>query len=124
MCDFAGIDTPFSMQGKSLRALAEGKTVNAWRDQVVSEASIILSREDEIATGRMVRTDRFKYIAYSLGRHREQLFDLDKDAGELSDLSENPEYKFVLAEHRKRLMNWIFEMNDSFNFIDPNQSKV
>jgi arylsulfatase A-like enzyme len=102
LCDYAGIEPPPGLSGRSVRALAEGREVDAWRDQVAVESR----------AGRMLRTDRFKYNVYESGRHREQLINLANDPGEMINLAENPKYKDVLTDHRKRLRRWVEQIGD------------
>ena len=102
LCDYAGITPPADLPGRSVRALAEGRTSATWRDQVVVDSH----------AGRMVRTDRFKYCVYATGKHREQLTDLVKDPGEMQNLAEEPAYAQVLDEHRKRLRSWVEKTDD------------
>jgi choline-sulfatase/glucosamine-6-phosphate deaminase len=90
------------LRGRSVRALAEGRAVDGWREQVVVESR----------AGRMIRTDRFKYVVYESGRHREQLTDLEADPGEMTNLAEDPKHRDVLEEHRRRLRRWVEETND------------
>lgn len=103
LCDYAGIDPPQGLPGRSVRALAEGRQDESWRDQLVVESR----------AGRMLRTDRFKYNVYESGKHREQLIDLKDDPGEMVNLAENPDYKDVLRQHRKRLRGWVEETDDA-----------
>jgi len=103
LCDYAGIETPEGLNGRSLRALAQGKNVRKWRDFVVSESQ----------NGRMLRTDRFKYCIYDSGRDREQLIDLKNDSGEMKNLAEVEDYKGVLERHRRLLREWVERTDDS-----------
>jgi len=102
LCDYAGVEPPADLRGRSVRALAEGREVDGWPDQVVVESR----------AGRMVRTDRFKYVVYEDGRHREQLTDLEADPGEMTNLAEDPKYRDVLEDHRRRLRRWVDETGD------------
>jgi len=102
LCDYAGVEPPPDLRGRSVRALAEGREVDGWPDQVVVESR----------AGRMIRTDRFKYVVYEDGRHREQLTDLEADPGEMTNLAENPKYRDVLEDHRRRLRRWVDETGD------------
>jgi choline-sulfatase len=96
LCDYAGIETPANMRGRSLRAVLEANA-GSRRDFIVSEASS--------NTGRMVRTGRYKYITYK-DDTVEQLFDMKKDAGETKNLAARSRYASILAEHRKLLKDW------------------
>jgi arylsulfatase A-like enzyme len=102
LCDFAGIEPPPDLRGRSVRPLAEGRQVDSWRDEVVVESQ----------AGRMLRTDRFKYVVYESGAHREQLMDLRADPGEMVNLAETPKYREVLNEHRQRLRRWVDTTGD------------
>jgi choline-sulfatase len=50
----------------------------------------------------MIRHGKYKYVHYVT--YRPQLFDLEKDPEELSDLATNPAYASVLAECHQRLL--------------------
>jgi len=102
LCDYAGIEPPADLRGQSVRPLAEGRDAEAWRDEVVVESR----------AGRMLRTDRFKYVVYESGKHREQLIDLANDPGEMKNLAEKPEFQDVLNDHRRRLRRWVDETDD------------
>jgi arylsulfatase A-like enzyme len=102
LCDYAGIETPKGLSGRSLRPLAEGKDVKQWRDFVVTESQ----------NGRMLRTKRYKYCIYDSGSHREQLIDLENDPGEMKNLAEMEDYKDVLDEHRRILQDWVEKTGD------------
>jgi len=103
LCDFAGIEPPEGLPGRSVRALAEGREVDDWRDQVVVESAL----------GRMIRTARYKYIVYRAGPKREQLIDLEKDPGEMVNLADDPAYAEVLEQMRGRLWRWIEQYGDT-----------
>jgi len=95
ICDYAGVDAPTDMRGFSLRPLLEGRPIE-WRDFVATEHHI---------TGRMLRTSQFKYVRYD-GDPVEQLFDMQADPWEMTNLYKDPAYASVLAEHRARLDRW------------------
>ena len=103
LCDYANIKQPEHLLGKSLRPIAEGKTVNKWRPYVASENG----------WGRMIRSKRFKYCIYESGQNREFLVDLENDPGEMRNKANNPRYKKPLNEHRQFLKEWIQISNDS-----------
>jgi arylsulfatase A-like enzyme len=114
LCDYAGIQKPKGLRGCSLRPLAEGKQVDSWRDYVVSETEF---EYDKMATGirgRMLRTRQHKYIVYSEGTLREQLFDLSADPGEMDNLAVDSSRKTLLEESRTRLRQWCRETGDNF----------
>lgn len=113
VCDYAGVDLPKGLRGRSVRPIAEGKAVQDWPDQVVVE-TLFGSKP-----GRAVRTRRFKYMAYSDGHNREMLVDLTNDPGEMFNLVGNREYQETLDDHRTRLARWCRQTRDAFPCVRP-----
>ncbi len=110
VCDFAGVEPPEGLAGRSLRPILAGEDTPEWRDHLVCE-----TRFPEIGCdGRMVVTDRYKYIAYSWGSYREQLFDLQTDAGEMVNLALSSRHRDVLHRHRQLLREWCAATDDNF----------
>ena len=103
LCDYAGIRRPEFLSGQSLRSIADGKPVADWRRYVVTENH----------TGRMIRSQQFKYCGYNDGERRESLVDMAGDPGEMKNLASDPEYKKALREHRQFLAQWIATSGDS-----------
>jgi choline-sulfatase len=95
VCDYAGIDPPADVRGRSLRPLLEGKPT-PWREFVASEHHIV---------GRMLRTQRYKYVRYQ-DDPVEQLFDMEVDPWETKNLYDESEYAGVIADHRRLLEGW------------------
>ena len=60
----------------------------------------------------MLRTKRYKYVAFNGGARPEQLFDLELDPGEVYNLVPRPEAAATLNEHRGLLKRWIDQTND------------
>ena len=96
LCDYAGIRPPAHMRGVSLRGILEASG-RLSRDFIVSEVST--------NTGRMVRTEGYKYITYK-DNLVEQLFDMKTDPGETKNLATLSRNASVLVEHRKLLKEW------------------
>jgi len=96
LCDYAGVDIPQHLIGKSLRPVAEGESVANWREYVVSED----------AKWRMLRTEKYKYTTFSDPTSKESLVNMKNDPGEMRNLVDHPEYKEALREHRKLLAQW------------------
>ena len=95
VCDYAGLEQPADIRGRSLRPLLEGKAVE-WRGFVPAEVTIL---------GRMIRTPRYKYIAYQRDPV-DQLFDMQADPGETRNLAPDPQHADALKAHRKLLADW------------------
>jgi arylsulfatase A-like enzyme len=124
MLDFAGLEVPKKLTGRSLKPLALGLSVTEWRDHLVLE-----NHMDQAGTvdgirpsvqGRMVLTEpmrsgaagRFKYCVYSQGNQRESLVDLQADPKETKDLARDPGHRQVLLHHRALLAKFAQEHND------------
>jgi choline-sulfatase len=116
MLDFAGIEQPKKLTGRSLKPLSTGQAVTQWRDHLVLE-----NHMDQAAAvgdirptvqGRLVRTERYKYCVYSQGDRRESLVDLQTDPGETKDLARDPGHRQTLLEHRALLAKFAKEHND------------
>jgi len=100
MLDYAGIDIPEQMQGKSMRPLLEHKAAH-WRDSVFYEYWVDLVHS--IPTMVAVRTDQYKLIQYPEIDDLDELYDLKTDPHEMNNLAVNPEYA-ELHESMKKLM--------------------
>jgi choline-sulfatase len=101
-CDFAGVEIPEGVQGRSIKPLVQGVAPADWRDFVISETDL----------GRMVRTARYKYCQFMGGEPREMLIDMEKDPGEMKNLAGLEEYEADLAEHRSILYEWTKQVDD------------
>jgi arylsulfatase A-like enzyme len=112
ICDYAEVPPPASIEGRSLRALAEGRSVSSWRSNVVTETPVL---NDLGAEGRMIQDARYKYMVYSAGgQPREQLIDLSIDPGEMHNLIEDVNYSAVLSAKRSALQQWCQDTDDHF----------
>jgi choline-sulfatase len=107
MLDFAGVEIPKELPGRSLVGLVLGKPVTGWRDHVVVENHMAQAGPIDGITpqmeGRMVRGERYKYCLYSHGERRESLVDMEADPGEMTDLASDARYRDVLVQHRALL---------------------
>lgn len=109
-CDFAGLQPPDGVQGRSLRPLLEDRSGTEWRESVATECYWGQPRGSQ---GRMIRTERYKYVLYSWGANRELLYDLETDPGETRNLAGEPDHQPVLDDHRRRMLDWCGEVGDA-----------
>ena len=109
--DIAGVDKPASMTGMSLWPAVSSNLTDT-REFVVSETMFARGGKELGATGRMIRTKRYKYCIYDKGKRREQLFDLNNDPGELNNLVKKEKYQKELNRHRELLRTWAEETGD------------
>jgi arylsulfatase A-like enzyme len=110
--DYAGVEAPEGLEGLSLRPLLEGGEGAPWRDHLVVENQEELFRG--LVRSRMVRTARYKYVVYEKGLHREQLYDLERDPGEMVNLAVESRYREVIDRHRGLLRDWCRRTGDRF----------
>ncbi|MEQ9289615.1 MAG: sulfatase-like hydrolase/transferase [Cyclobacteriaceae bacterium] len=121
VCDYANVPVPKGLKGLSLRPLIEGRKVDQWRDYVIVE-TMFDGKSAHQTKGRSLISDKFKYIIYDLGKNREQLFDLEKDPGEMVNLVQDGKYKSVLNKMRGDLLAWSKETGDTLEmrrFVVP-----
>lgn len=90
LCDYAEIEPPNDLTGRSFRPLAEGRTPQSWRTHLWIESEF----------GYMIRSERYKYLLYDAGKNREQLIDIEVDPGEMKNLATDAAYQEILKEHR------------------------
>lgn len=118
LCDYAGISVPENLPGLSLKDTAGGKNAPDPRQYVVVSNRMVQGAavDGRVPTpdGRMVRGQRYKYCAYSEGKQRESLVDLEKDPGETANLAADPQFQNTLHEHRAMLAEWCRKTHDSF----------
>ena len=95
---WAGLPVPAAMQGRSMAPLVEGRSVG-WREDFYHEFT--WTADGRIVPSEGIRSPRWKYNRYvSQSPVVEQLFDLQNDPGETTDLSGKTEYSGVLDEMR------------------------
>jgi len=112
--DYAGIDIPDEMQGRSFRALLNGELPEDWQTTMYYRYWMHLAHHNVYAHYG-VRTLRYKLIYYyadALGQPgaiddpREpewELFDLDSDPSELCSVYDDPAYADVVRELKEEL---------------------
>jgi choline-sulfatase len=90
ICEYAGAEPPEDLEGRSLRPLVEGQSAAELHDHLPIEC----------AHGRMVMTDRYKYMLYDDGENREQLIDRENDPGDMRNLVGDVRSAEELEDHR------------------------
>ena len=103
--DYAGVDIPPQMQGRSLRPLLEGRTPEGWREMIYYQYHEPPAAPN-VATHYGVRTDRYKLIHYSDdygGPEVWELIDLEKDPLEYVDFYDDPAYADIVRELKEQL---------------------
>lgn len=100
--DIAGIGVPAEMQGKSLLPKLRGSEQPVRKDFFMEHVDVIDVKDTPIPDSRGVRTDRWKYIRYSITIPEvEEMYDLKNDPYELHNLVKDPVY----AKEKKQLIS-------------------
>jgi arylsulfatase A-like enzyme len=109
--DFAGIASPATMQGVSLKSLSDGKPPRTWRDSFFYEHWF--TANGRIVPSEGVRDSRWKYGRYLVpdkieqGASRwEELYDLQADPNETVNLATDPAYAEALQRMRAAWKKW------------------
>jgi arylsulfatase A-like enzyme len=105
----AGCPVPDDLPGRSLLTGGGDEGEDELAGCVVCETHVGGS------PGRMLRTGRYKYIVYSKGPIREQLFDMDTDPGEMVNLASCSSADDLLHRHRRLLGAWFNRTDDRFD---------
>lgn len=116
--DFAGIANPDTTPGHSLKSIALGGSETLSREYVVAETIFASGTKQFGVSGRMLRSERYKYTVYNRGELREQLFDMETDPGEMTNLAVDKKFVHELNRHRQLLTDWAKRTNDDFPYID------
>lgn len=102
MCDYAGVELDKERyQGRSLRPVVEGRQTTLHEEIIVET---LLSGVG--MRGWSIIEGQYKYVLYQWGRNREQLFDLQKDGGEMLNLAVDKEFETVKNRLRSKLYQW------------------
>ena len=105
VADLCGLTPDKRIQGKSLRPLLEDPNrpwTHAAYTQVDFGAINAGGKKKDAAperkVGRSVRTERYRYTEWNEGRLGTELYDHEKDPGELTNVATNPAYAPTVAE--------------------------
>jgi len=110
MLDMAGERHPASMQGRSLVPMVSG-TVPKWRSEFFYEHHF--RNNGWIPSTEGVRTNRYKYTKYTDEPGTvEELYDLEVDMQEETNLAENPKYRPRLDALRVRREAWLRRLDE------------
>ncbi|OMP31423.1 sulfatase [Mangrovimonas sp. DI 80] len=101
--DYAGVDIPEDMQGKSLRPLLENTMDDADFRDAVYYHYYDYPAFHMVKKHYGIRTNRYKLMHFYDDIDTWELYDLEEDPKEIHNQIENPEYDDIEAQLRKRL---------------------
>jgi arylsulfatase A-like enzyme len=111
--DIAGVPPEsHERHGRSLLPMVRGETVTDWPEVVVTEGS---GHNNAVISQRMIRDKRYKYV-FNAG-DTEELYDLENDPHELTNLAVNPQSRELLKTMRAKLLAWMEEKGDSLHLL-------
>lgn len=116
LCGLAGAPAPADLPGQDLVPLLAAHHLHPAREWVTSQWHTEWG--STIEPGRMLRSQRFKYVVYREG-DGEQFFDLENDPGETRNLVTSPAHASELARHRAWFDEWLSTSGDPFRSLEP-----
>ena len=115
LLEIAGLPVPSEMQGKSMLPLAEGKPKGPWRRDWLYEYYEYPGFEN-VRPCRGVRTERYKLIHFFIEPQEFELYDLQTDPNEVSNLYGKAGYEKITANLKERLAVLRAETKDTYEY--------
>ncbi len=112
LLDYAGVEIPSEMQGRSFRSLALGDTPSEWRDAMYYHYYEYPHGWHKVKRHYGIRTERYKLIHFYQDIDVWELYDLDEDPHELENLYGRPGFEQVQQELHERLEALQVELQD------------
>jgi arylsulfatase A-like enzyme len=107
LCDLVGVPVPDSVEGQSFVTIIRGQKSN------LRDALFFAYKDFQ----RGIRNERYKLIEYSVnGKRMTQLFDLQSDPWEISNLAGNRRYAENFHRLRSQLLKWKDKLGDKSSF--------
>ena len=116
--DYAGVEIPGQMQGRSMKPVLEGNTPDDWRDAMYYHYYEYPAWHG-VKRHYGVRTDRYKLMHFYYDIDQWEFYDLKKDSLEMHNEIDNPEYQ----DEIERLKKIIDEKRQKFGDSDSLQQE-
>lgn len=114
--DFAGVNIPQTMQGRSLKTVLSAKPPSDWRDAVYYRY-YEYPGEHSVKRHYGIRTDRYKLIHFYYDVDYWELYDIENDPLEVNNLYENDEYSELIVDLKSK----IEELQEEYLDTDEDQ---
>jgi iduronate 2-sulfatase len=96
LADLAGLETPDYLQGTSLKPLIVDTASSGWD----KDLAFTISQSG----GESIRTKDWRFTQWDFGNAGCELYDLNDDPGEFTNLAADPRYAEVLQQLKERLL--------------------
>jgi arylsulfatase A-like enzyme len=110
--DYAGVEIPADMQGRSIRAILEGNTPKDWRTSVYYHYYEYPGWHS-VKRHYGVRTRRYKLMHFYDDIDAWEMYDMKKDPDELNNVYNDPAYAKVVREMKAELERLREQYGDS-----------
>ncbi len=123
LCDYAGLAIPEGVRGKSLLSFLSDQNPDEHHDYVVSQwhkeyntvkrNPLFATTKHATLPGRMIRTERFKYIRY-IEEQGEEIYDLEYDPEEKKNIILEESYRQDVETLRLLMKAYLQKTSDDF----------
>jgi arylsulfatase A-like enzyme len=117
--DYAGVEVPGDMQGRSFRELASGEPPSDWRTDFYYRYYEFPHGWHSVRPHYGVRTERYKLIHFEGDMDHWELYDLQADPREQQNLYDRDGFQVVRASLHARLEALQVELGDSAGEAPP-----
>jgi arylsulfatase A-like enzyme len=104
--EVAGLTAPTDIYGKSLMPFLKGQSPTDWRDAIFTQSN----GNEQYGIQRSVMTDKW-HLVYN-GYDFDELYDMQNDPHQITNLATKPEYEPVKRELYEQLWQFAYEQQD------------
>lgn len=112
----AGVEVPGDVQGESFHEILTGDGPDNWRDAVYYHY-FEYPAVHQVKRHYGIRTEKFKLIHFYYDVDEWELYDLEKDPGEMINLAEDPAYTEIIETLKEKL----YDLQKEYLDIDHQQ---
>ena len=114
LLEMAGVEIPKEMQGESFVPLINGQGSKQWRDAIYYHY-YEYPKWHQVQPHYGIRTDRYKLIHFYYDIDVWELYDLQEDPNELSNLYEDPAQSALIASLKEELKRLQVQYGDDIS---------
>ena len=114
LLEMAGVEIPKEMQGESFVPLINGQGSKQWRDAIYYHY-YEYPKWHQVQPHYGIRTDRYKLIHFYYDIDVWELYDLQEDPNELSNIYEDPDQSDLIASLKEELKRLQIQYGDDIS---------